>query len=143
MKIAEFKGEFSFLSNFHPAVMTWEGIQYPTSEHAYQSAKTFNMDIRIQVANLATPGQAKRFGKTIPIRKDWEDVKVSIMYDIVQEKFAQNSNLRELLMATRGFYLEEGNRWDDTFWGVCRGKGKNILGEILMSVRTNLEFFVE
>lgn len=143
LKISEFKGEFHFLSNFYPAPIFWEGIQYPTSEHAYQAAKSLDARVRREVADLKTPGMAKKFGKTVALRSDWEDVKVSIMYDIVNEKFLQNTNLRKMLLDTKGFYLEEGNVWNDRFWGVCKGQGKNILGEILMSVRTNLEFFVD
>ena len=36
-------------------------------------------------------------------------------------------------------YLEEGNTWHDTYWGVCNGKGKNKLGKILMQVREELK----
>lgn len=146
-RITKFDGEFSFLSNFHPAPMTWDGLWYPTSEHAYQSAKTLDMELRKVVSLLPRPADAKKFGgkrsgKIVP-REDWERVKVAIMYDIVTEKFKQNADLRKKLMLTEGSYLEEGNVWNDTFWGVCRGKGKNILGEILMTVRNDLVFFAE
>lgn len=61
------------------------------------------------------------------------------MYLVVKSKFEQNSDLKDKLIATGDEYLEEGNTWNDTYWGVCRGKGKNILGKILMRVREELK----
>lgn len=33
----------------------------------------------------------------------------------------------------------EGNTWDDTYWGVCKGVGTNYLGKLLMIVRNDLK----
>ena len=68
-----------------------------------------------------------------------EEVKDQIMYEIVLNKFSQNEELREKLIATGDEYLAEGNTWHDTYWGVCNGKGKNKLGKILMQVREELK----
>jgi predicted NAD-dependent protein-ADP-ribosyltransferase YbiA (DUF1768 family) len=78
---------------------------------------------------------AKKFGTQIPIREDWDDVKVDIMKEIVESKFNENPDLKEKLLATGGLYIEETNWWNDTFWGVCNGVGKNRLGNILMELR--------
>jgi predicted NAD-dependent protein-ADP-ribosyltransferase YbiA (DUF1768 family) len=56
------------------------------------------------------------------------------MEDILMRKFA-HLELRGLLLATGDAHLEEGNWWGDYFWGVCKGKGENNLGKILMKVR--------
>lgn len=74
-------------------------------------------------------------GKAVPLRDDWDEIKVSIMQTLVYLKFVKNKELRDLLLATEPEHLEEGNTWGDTFWGVCKGEGKNLLGRILMDIR--------
>lgn len=78
---------------------------------------------------------AKKLGKLVTIRPDWDEIKVEVMYEIVKAKFHYNPDLREMLLATEDAELIEGNWWGDTFWGVCKGQGLNNLGKILMRVR--------
>lgn len=140
-KISQFVGENSFLSNFARAEVVWENIVWPTSEHAYQAAKTLDHQSRINIANLSTPAQAKQAGRTLVLRPDWESVKLEVMYSIVHAKFKQNPELLEKLLATGDAYLEEGNNHNDRIWGVCppnSGNGKNLLGKVLMAVRMDL-----
>lgn len=143
-EIKGFGGDYHFLSNFYEAPVAYEGITYPTSEHAFQAAKFFTEfdtvlnDVRSGILTMETPGQAKRWGKKIPLRSDWEDVKYQIMYEIVLAKFTQNPDLKEKLLNTGDAYLEETNNWNDKVWGVCNGIGKNWLGKILMNVRNAL-----
>ena len=137
-KIDSFSGVFHFLSNFHPSLIMYEGIVYPTSEHAYQAAKTLDVNQRLNISIIDTPGESKKYGQTVKIRPAWDDVKVGIMGEIVRAKFFQNPALLEKLLATDDILLEEGNTWGDTFWGVCKGKGENYLGKVLMEVRENL-----
>lgn len=133
--ITKFSGEHSFLSNFYPAKVVWEDIEFSTSEHAFQAAKSLDKGERIAIANLDTPGKAKRAGKKVKLRSDWNDIRIAIMAAIVELKFLQNPELMDRLVATGDAELIEGNNWNDTFWGVCRGKGHNHLGKILMAVR--------
>jgi hypothetical protein len=137
-KIESFSGVFRFLSNFYSAPVHYEGIEYPTSEHAFQAAKTVDKNQRLNIAMLETPGEAKRYGKTVRIRSAWDDVRVGVMAEIVDAKFTQNPHLLEMLLATDDTELIEGNVWGDTFWGVCDGKGENNLGKVLMEVRQHL-----
>jgi hypothetical protein len=130
-----FIGDYSFLSNFYPAPMTYRGVFYPTSEHAYQAAKTDDLNYKSIIATAPTPSGAKRLGKRAPIREDWNDVKLGVMLEVVLAKFDQNPNLLKKLTDLEGYELVEGNYWNDTYWGVCRGKGSNHLGKILMMVR--------
>jgi len=134
--IDSFKGEYRFLSNFWPAVVVFEGITYPTTEHAYQAAKTLDQDDRLIISLMATPGQAKRAGRKIVIRDDWNDIKVDVMRSLLEQKF-NYPELKQQLLATGTQRLVEGNTWGDVFWGVCRGKGENILGNLLMVIRRN------
>lgn len=139
MIIDKFKGEYKFLSNFYPSNITIDGITYPTAEHAYQAAKTNDIHEKLFIRDLPTPGKAKRAGRRLTLRKDWEEVKVDVMYNIVSAKFndsISSSRLGDLLLTTLGNNIVEGNSWGDTFWGVNEdGDGLNILGEILMRVR--------
>ena len=68
------------------------------------------------------------------VRPDWDDVKVVIMTELLVQKYA-DKDLYDLLVATRGKYLIEGNDWNDTFWGECDGRGRNVLGRMLMTIR--------
>lgn len=137
--IRGFFGPYRYLSNFYPApIQGPDGITYPTSEHAFQAAKTNDTLVRKAISRLATPGQAKRAGRTVELRPDWDSVKLDFMYHIVSAKFSQNPDLAAALIETGDMLLEETNRWGDTYWGVCNGKGENHLGRILMRVRSEL-----
>lgn len=136
--IDSFNGEFRFLSNFWPAPTEYEGILYPTSEHAYQAAKTLDKKIRRQIADLATPSSAKKAGRALVLRPDWNSVKLLVMEACVRDKFTRNPDLAQKLLATGDAHLIEGNTWGDTFWGVCDSKGENHLGIILMKIREEL-----
>lgn len=140
MVIDLFDGEYRFLSNFWPSVVHLDGVAYPSVENAYQAAKTVFRQRRERFL-ACTPGQAKRLG--IILRPDWEAVKVGIMCALVQEKFTKHADLTARLLATEDRQLVEGNTWHDTFWGRCdcknhKGFGENMLGIILMDVRTEL-----
>jgi ribA/ribD-fused uncharacterized protein len=134
-KITKFRGEYFFLSNFYPKSIIWENIQYPDSEHAYVAAKTLDINLRKYIATIGTPGKAKRFGRTLDLRPDWEQVKLYIMYSLLVRKFAY-PDLRAQLVNTGDAVLIEGNDWGDRFWGVYRGEGQNWLGTLLMDVRS-------
>jgi len=132
--IDSFKGENRFLSSFWPCEVELDGVTYESVEHAYQAAKTVVPEEREKFRYAATAGIAKRLGRSVTMRDDWDDVKLSVMRDLVTQKFSDPS-LRALLDETKGKQLIEGNHWGDVFWGVCKGKGENHLGKILMEVR--------
>jgi len=112
-----------------------DGEAYTSVEAAYVAAKTTDIKIRHAVQKLATPGTAKQFGRAIPLREDWELVKIDIMLNLLRQKFKVGTTPAELLAHTAMEELVEGNHWGDTFWGVCNGKGENNLGKLLMLVR--------
>ena len=137
-----FDNKYSFLSNFYACQVTYEGITYPTSEHAFQAAKSLDTKAREWVAAAPTPGQAKRRGRAVELRPDWEKVKDQVMLDIVREKF-KNEDMRARLLATIGEGYDgfcEDNYWHDNYWGNCNCtkcaniEGKNMLGKVLMEV---------
>ena len=138
MKIDNFKGEYFFLSNFYPTKIKYNGIQYLNNEAAFQAQKCTTMEDRIKFSYL-NPSDAKKLGRRIILRNDWESVKISIMREIVFEKFKQNPHLTEKLLDTGNIYLEEGNNWGDRIWGTVNGVGRNELGKILMEVRKEIK----
>lgn len=139
--ISGFNGNYRFLSNFYPSLINFEGIDYPTVEHAYQAAKTLDDDLRKTVVSLSAGG-AKRAGRNLKNREDWDDVKLTIMLTLLRKKF-RDPILASALKQTGDEELEEGNYWHDNFWGSCTclkcgHKGENHLGKTLMQVRQEL-----
>ncbi len=134
-KITRFRGTHYFLSNFYPCKVVHNGIEYPSAEHAYQASKTTNRKYKEHIKRAESPGEAKRRGKSVPLRGDWENVKIDVMRQILREKFS-NPGLKDLLRATGESYIEEANTWGDTFWGTYDGVGHNHLGKLLMQART-------
>lgn len=133
-QIRGFFGDYRWLSNFHIAEVDFEGQTYTSSEAAYQAAKTLDLEKRKEFINI-TPGDSKKMGRTVSLRPDWEAVKETVMYQILLSKFEKHPYLMQLLEDTGTKYLEETNYWDDTYWGVCKGLGKNRLGKLLMKIR--------
>jgi N-glycosidase YbiA len=135
--IGPFRGRYSFLSNFHPVMIRYDGVDFPTVEHAYQAIKTTDRKRRRKIATAPTPVAAKHMGKRVQIRRNWNSIKVSVMRELLRRKFA-HPELRALLLATGKKELVEINRFGDRFWGVCGGTGQNHLGKILMDVRREI-----
>ena len=135
--IERFEEEYRWLSNFAPALVDYDGVSYPTVEHAYQAAKTMDGVERARIAAAASPGRARRLGRSVALRADWDVLKLDVMLDLLRQKF-HLSEYRSKLLATGDSVLIEGNVWGDTFWGVCRGVGENHLGKLLMRVRCEL-----
>src|SRR5580700_817432 len=92
-KIDSFEGEYRFLSNFYPCEVKFEGIIYPSAEHAYQSAKTLDMTERRRIAAIPTPAAAKAAGRALRYRPDWERVKYDVMLQCVRYKFTHHPEL--------------------------------------------------
>lgn len=139
--IDSFSDTYAFLSNFFSSSIVYEGIEYPTVEHAFQAAKTLSVELRLLISKLPAPGQAKRVGRSLLLRSDWNTIRVSVMSELVALKF-QAPELRCKLLVTGDEELVEGNYWQDTFWGVCNGKGENHLGKILMETRARIRMEV-
>lgn len=148
--IDSFSGRFAFLSNFYPCEIKHQGITYKSVESYYVAMKVKGdqmidgrfypeTDVREMISMIKNPGDVKRFGRNkISLRKDWDDIKLSVMELALREKFKDES-LKEMLLSTGDEELIEGNTWNDTYWGVCQGKGQNYLGKILMKIRAEIK----
>lgn len=150
------EGEHRFLSNFYKSPILALGMQFDTVEHLYQAMKAVSLrpamfvngsylkaderaDDGVRIVHESHgPGIAKKLGRNISCRKDWERVKIDVMRFCLALKF-QDPSLRSALLATGKRQLIEGNHWGDVFWGVCKGVGSNYLGILLMELRHNLQ----
>ena len=134
--ITSFQGEHRFLSNFAFVFVSDGRFMYSSTEAGYQAAKTIHpMDKAVFVG--MKPGAAKRFGRKITMRPDWDEVKLAVMFGACAQKFAC-ADYAAQLRNTGDAELIEGNTWGDRFWGVCDGVGENNLGKILMQIRAEL-----
>jgi ribA/ribD-fused uncharacterized protein len=141
--ISVFKGSYSFLSNFFTlrVPIQHDGIFYPTVEHFYQAMKSLSPNTRRIVSNIGYAGKARKYGRSIYLRSDWEETKVPIMRFGLMLKFAGNPGLKIQLLNTLTYILVEGNYWHDNIWGNClcpkcaTTQGQNLLGYLLMEVR--------
>ena len=136
--ITSFEPPFSFLSNFYPALVQFEGKIYPTVEHAYQAAKTYSHSYRASIQTAQTAGEAKKRGREAPMWRDWPERKLRVMENLLWQKFLK-PDLMVMLKTTGDRELIEGNYWNDTYWGQCPvGIGDNHLGRLLMKIRKEL-----
>lgn len=138
--INQFRGEYNWLSNFAAVNIVAGDITFPSVEHYYVAMKTKNHEERLKISKMKA-GEAKKYGKTLEIREDWEEIKLDVMIWGVSEKFQQEP-FRSKLLATGTQNIQEGNFWSDEFWGVNLkvnpNIGENHLGRIIMAVRTVL-----
>ena len=142
--IDSFRGDYAFLSNYHPCEINFGGIIYPSIENAFQSAKAVDPSL-LKLFAQDTPGKAKIRGNEIICRKDWNEIKVQLMKDLLGLKF-KDGVLKAKLLSTGTVELKEGNRWHDNFWGECtcekcqvlHDEDSNTLGKLLMELRTEI-----
>ncbi len=139
--IANFRGEYFFLSNFYPFVMEYNGLFFNTVEAAFQSQKTTDPNKMVKFASIIDPNEAKRLGRKVELRPDWEGVKLQIMHKILKIKFS-DPILKEKLNDTGIEELIEGNTWGDRYWGAVlkdgKWEGQNWLGRLLMQIRQQI-----
>jgi hypothetical protein len=135
-RIDQFSGKYRFLSNFYPGAGPGQSA-YATVEHRFQATKAADEKEAAWVRTAPTAAEAKRRGRRVRMRADWDQVKIGVMLICIRDKF-KDPALRRLLLATEDTHLEEGNTWGDTFWGTVNGRGQNHLGRILMQVRSEI-----
>lgn len=149
-KIREFRGSYRWLSNFWPAPMEiffgGQVATWPAVENIYQAAKLAHSELDLarkktllELLLESTSGQAKKLGAGIPLAvSSWNMARIPTMTAIVEHKFHSNEDLFHKLQETGDAEIEEGNSWNDRFWGVDlkTGSGSNHMGTILSQVRS-------
>lgn len=134
-----FRNEYWFLSNMYPCKIRVNGLEFKCAEACFQSFKTTDLELRKKFQYL-NGFEAKKLGKKIKLRPDWNDIRLEVMRRVVRAKFRQNLDLAIKLFAIPdNIEIIEDNTWNDTFWGRCNGVGKNNLGQIITSERMYLE----
>ena len=137
--ITSFKDDYEFLSNFYPCKITIAGYTFPSVENAYQAMKCANLSDYGQFVNIG-PAEAKKLGRKVQLRSDWEQIKYNVMRQLLDLKF-QDKVLLKMLQDTAPESIIEGNYWHDNYWGMCqcdKCKSKikyNHLGELLQRKR--------
>lgn len=144
IKFSKRNEKYGCFSNFHPCQVEYDGLVYPNSECAWQSLKTLDKNIRSRFTTYSPQG-AKKIGRRVDLRSDWEDVKYQLMVEVLYAKFSQNSDLGKILLTTGDELLVENTTgWHDNIWGNCEcdrckdKEGLNLLGKALMEVREKL-----
>lgn len=131
---------YGCFSNFAPYPINLKGKEWPTSEHYFQAQKFAGTEHEEAIRLAKTAMVAARMGRSRkrPLRPDWEEVKDDIMREAVLAKFTQHREIREILVDTGDARIIEHTK-NDSYWGDGGdGRGKNMLGRILMEVRARL-----
>lgn len=135
------RANYGWMSNFHYCNITIDGEVWKTVEHYYQAMKVYTWDPRLwdKIKNCSSPVEAKKLGRTMgPDMTSWNSTRVEVMRNALREKFTQRPELRAKLLATGDSLIEEDAPWD-SFWGTGKdGKGKNMMGKLLMQLREQL-----
>ena len=133
-----FRGYKSSFSNFYESPITIWGMNFKTNEHAYNYRKAMEMERyssadRIRKADTARGAQLTARREVVS-NKHWKDIKMSVMYELLQHKVKQCATFRNDLISSRGRPLIEDTTHE--YWGRGReGNGQNVLGRLLMTLR--------
>lgn len=128
-----FRNEYWFLSNMYPCKIRVNGLEFECAEACFQSFKTEDKEARKAFQKI-NGFEAKKLGRKVNLRSDWNKIRLEVMFRVVNAKFRQNPELYKLLKKVDGLIVED-NTWNDRFWGKCNGVGQNNLGVILMAIR--------
>ncbi len=138
--IEKFDGEYSWLSNFKFVKVKLKGEIYPSVEHAYMSAKSDSLEWKRFCQTEINPGKVKKKSREVKTIDDWKEINLGVMFALLLQKFKREP-FKSLLIKTGKQPIQEGNYWNDRFWGVCleTGVGENWLGRMIMIIRSGLK----
>lgn len=132
---------FEPLNNWSAHQVNIWGINFPTSEHAFQWKKfsVIEPDIANKILSTGSPHAVFKISKANKDKKptDWTEKKVMIMEEILRAKLEQHEDVQDALNRTGKREIIE-NSPVDSFWGIGPNKdGQNMLGNIWMKIRDN------
>ncbi len=136
--VSDVYGEFS---NFARFTIIIGGKKWPTTEHYFQAMKFDSRADQDEIRKAKTPMLAARKGRDRKrkLKRSWESIKVNVMREALLAKFTQHSDLQDMLIDTGDAKIVEHTE-NDSYWGDGgNGSGKNMLGRLLMEVRTQLK----
>jgi N-glycosidase YbiA len=132
--------EYGDFSNFAGYPVVIRKKRWPTTEHYFQAQKFKDKKDQEAIRRANSPMLAARMGRDRKrkLRRDWESAKVNVMREAVLAKFTQYEDLRELLLSTGDAKIVEHTEKDGHWGDGGDGRGKNMLGRVLMDVRERL-----
>ena len=155
-KPQSFIGQYEFLSNMHLCTVIIGDMVFPSAENAFQAMKC-KTHKQMEEFQHITPYEARRRGKDIDVRSNWDKIRIPVMKKVLQAKF-EDQELADKLLRTEDMFLCELNYWGDTFWGKApvvehhkevdgdvirewttrKIKGENHLGKLLCEIREEI-----
>ena len=136
----QFRDKYAFLSNIYSCPVHYDGETFPCVETAFQYAKTHDASQFTDNNGHFVDGfTARKIGRSVKLPDDWKNERLTVMYELLEDKFCNNENMRRALKGTGNIFIQEDNTWGDTFWGVCQGKGYNMLGRMIMEIRQTIQ----
>lgn len=135
---------YGVFSNLYRREIVFEGETFPTSEHAYQAGKPRKEAVRKWLLDAPSPALLAMAAHGLywwDVQTGWSKTKFDRMRSVLRAKFTQHEDLREILLSTGDARLVESATVDNTvnrLWGEVNGKGKNMLGVLLMELRDQL-----
>ncbi|MBI3373764.1 MAG: NADAR family protein [Betaproteobacteria bacterium] len=135
---------YGAFSNLYRRALSLDGQTFPTAEHAYQVAKARRPEVRNWILAAPSPALLAMAAHGLyqwDIVPDWSRIKFDRMRAVLRAKFTQHADLRELLLSTGNARLVEAGTVENAvnrLWGEVNGKGKNMLGVLLMELREQL-----
>jgi len=133
-------GPYALLANQSLSTFEARGKSWPSVEHYFQASKFLGTEHEEAIRTTPDPWNAHKLGRSrkYPLRKDWEEVKGSVMLEALRAKYSQNQNLRALLVSTSPKTIVYRSH-NDTYWGkTAKDEGANQLGEMLRQIRTEV-----
>lgn len=139
---------FGCFSNLYKRPVEFENEVFDTAEHAYQAGKARKPEVRQWILSAPSPALVAMAAHGLywwDIRSDWSKIKFDRMRQVLKAKFTQHEDLKEILLSTGDLRLVESATVDNPvnrLWGEVKGQGKNMLGQMLMDLRTQLRLEV-
>jgi predicted NAD-dependent protein-ADP-ribosyltransferase YbiA (DUF1768 family) len=129
----EIDGRFvKILDNFAEAKFVLDGLDWGSSEQAYQASKFEDVDVlhyaSIYLSADAYEAYAKGQSRDHPIRPNFSDCRKDLMYRCNMAKIIQNKEIAELLVSSTGRIQ----------FSVGDGYWKTVLPEIMKAIRNEL-----
>lgn len=145
-----FRGDRSIFSNFFPAPMIVDDVEYSSVEQYFQYEKATQCGDENQarkIMNKSNPWYIKFAGKKVEETAEWKKNRLYTLHKGIFAKFDQNAPLKQALLNTAGLELYEattdlfyacGIDLDSPKWLTGDWPGQNVTGKVLMKVRREL-----
>ena len=134
--------EFYCLDNFSSFKVEHDGYLYSSVEEAYQALGFIESapEIADKIKNSHSAHEAQKiaYENKDKRQKNWDEIKVHVMEELLREKISQNPYVKKKLLETKNYMIVEDSPKDSFWgWGINRN-GQNQLGKLWMKLRDEL-----